>query len=327
MKRAVLFALLLVGVCWSGGARAHNTDIIVLRIHELSPGELVTRWERLPGKLDTSSAYLVLRPIFPEHCEFRPPRLHCGERGLSGRLGLLGLGDVSAAALVHIERIGQPVESLTLTGSRPYTVVHDASAPTAGWSERLSFIGLGIEHILLGFDHLAFVLGLLWLVNSKVQLLKTMSAFTAGHSVTLATAALGYSHVPAAPVEAVIALSIALVAAELVRRERSPDLQLTASAPGWMALLFGLLHGLGFANALAELEITRGELPLALLGFNVGVEIGQLLFVMLVLIVGALLRRWTPNSARRLRPVGHYALGGLAMYWFIDRVLTFGAPS
>jgi len=185
---------------------------------------------------------------------------------------------------------------------------------------------LGVEHILTGFDHLLFVLALLILVDGTRRLIATVTAFTIAHSLTLAAAALGFLHVPGPPVEAAIALSIVFVAAEIVHgRQGRPGL--TQRYPWVVAFTFGLLHGLGFASALAQVGLPPLSIPIALLFFNVGVEIGQLLFIAAVLAVLATARRaaasfdWSqPPWLGRLPP---YAIGGLASFWVIERVVAF----
>jgi hydrogenase/urease accessory protein HupE len=185
---------------------------------------------------------------------------------------------------------------------------------------------LGVEHILTGFDHLLFVLALLILVDGTRRLIATVTAFTIAHSLTLAAAALGFLHVPGPPVEAAIALSIVFVASEIVHaRQGRPGL--TQRYPWVVAFTFGLLHGLGFASALAEVGLPPLSIPIALLFFNVGVEIGQLLFIAAVLAVLAAARRaatsldWSqPAWLGRLPP---YAIGGLASFWVVERVAAF----
>ena len=185
---------------------------------------------------------------------------------------------------------------------------------------------LGTQHILTGFDHLLFVLALLILVQGTRRLIATVTAFTLAHSLTLAGAALGFLHVPGPPVEAAIALSIVFVAAEIVHAHQSRP-GLTQRAPWVVAFTFGLLHGLGFASALAEVGLPPLSIPIALLFFNVGVEIGQLLFIAAVLAVVAGARRastrfgWPyPGWLWRLPP---YAIGGLASFWVIERLAAF----
>ncbi len=187
-----------------------------------------------------------------------------------------------------------------------------------------TYLGLGIEHILLGVDHLLFVLALLLLVRSWRRLIATITAFTVAHSITLAAATLGFVHVPIKPVETAIALSIVFVAAEIVHgREGRPGL--AARWPWVVAFVFGLLHGLGFAGALSEVGLPDSAIPTALLFFNLGVELGQLAFVgaaLAVIAASRQLRLPTPAWSWRLAP---YGIGTVAMYWTIERVVAFVA--
>jgi hydrogenase/urease accessory protein HupE len=196
------------------------------------------------------------------------------------------------------------------------------SASLAATASR--FATLGIEHILLGIDHLLFVLGLVLIVQSAKLLVQTITAFTIAHSITLAVATLGFVHVPGAPVEAVIALSILFLASELTRQRRGES-GLTARYPWLVAFSFGLLHGFGFAGALAEVGLPERDITLALLVFNLGVEAGQLLFVAGVLALLWLGRRVIVSPPPRwLQDAPAYAIGSLAAFWLIQRVAAFG---
>jgi hydrogenase/urease accessory protein HupE len=182
-----------------------------------------------------------------------------------------------------------------------------------------AYLLLGVEHILTGFDHLSFVLGLLLLVRSRLTLIKTITAFTVAHSLTLAAAALGFVHVNPSVIEALVAFSIVFVALELVRSYRG-QYGLTVRMPWLIAFTFGLLHGFAFAGSLAQIGLPEHNIPLSLLLFNVGVELGQLLFVGAVLSVIALLNRLPrrlPNWTTWIPP---YAIGGLASFWVIQRL-------
>jgi hypothetical protein len=181
---------------------------------------------------------------------------------------------------------------------------------------------MGTMHILEGVDHLLFVLALQLIVNGFGPLLRAVTAFTVAHSITLAMATLGMIHVPSAPTEAIIALSILFLAAEIIHKHNG-QIGLTERWPWVIAFLFGLFHGLGFAGALSEIGVPQAEVPLALLMFNVGVETGQVMFIGVVLSMLALLRRLpltVPAGAWRVAP---YAIGSLAAFWTIQRVMSF----
>jgi hypothetical protein len=238
-----------------------------------------------------------------------------GPRGLDGwEVSVHGLSATMVDVLVRIALADGRVVSRLLRPDAPsFTFTAETAGPTAG-----GYIALGVEHILFGIDHLLFVFALVLIVRGVGLLVKTITAFTIAHSITLALATLGFVKMPSAPVEAVIALSIVFVAAEIVRSRRGGR-GLTERAPWLVAGFFGLLHGFGFAGALSEVGLPANDIPLALLWFNVGVEAGQLAFVAVVLGIIALLRR-IPFSLPRWTPlVPPYAIGGLAMFWVIER--------
>ena len=182
-----------------------------------------------------------------------------------------------------------------------------------------TYFALGAEHILLGVDHLLFVLGLMLLVRAFGPLVKTITAFTVAHSVTLGASVLGFIPIHRAPIEAAIALSIVLLAREIVVADRG-IVHLTHRKPWLVAFVFGLLHGLGFAGALGEIGLPESAIPLALLFFNLGVEAGQLAFVVALLAVYRLTRGTLRQRAPKLEPLVGYALGALATIWFFDRL-------
>jgi hydrogenase/urease accessory protein HupE len=186
----------------------------------------------------------------------------------------------------------------------------------------ITYLKLGVEHILAGVDHLLFVLSLLLIVRGFKRIAITVTAFTVAHSLTLAAATLGFVEVPGPPVEAAIALSIVFVASEVVRGLRGKA-GLTAQAPWIVAFAFGLLHGFGFAGALAEVGLPQTAIPLALFTFNVGVEIGQLLFVVAMLAAGSLLARLPVLMPRWSAWTAPYAIGTVAMFWVAERVASF----
>jgi hydrogenase/urease accessory protein HupE len=223
--------------------------------------------------------------------------------------------------LVRVARAdGSEQLGRVLQGSPGFTV----TASPGRWEVVQTYTLLGIEHILTGIDHLLFVLALVILVKGKRRLLWTVTAFTIAHSITLALATLGVINVPGPPVEAVIALSIVFVASEIVAQARGRE-GLAARKPWAVAFSFGLLHGLGFAGALAEVGLPQNAIPLALLFFNIGVEIGQLLFIAGVLALSALVRRLTAGRfhTQKASIVPAYAIGGIASFWVIERIAAF----
>ncbi|MBB4276241.1 HupE/UreJ family protein [Rhizobium mongolense] len=230
-----------------------------------------------------------------------------------------GLRSTMTDALVRVEFAAGRAWIARLTPSAP-----EATIPVAQTRGMVAatYLQLGIEHILLGFDHLLFVLALLIITQGSRALVKTVTSFTVAHSITLALATLGFVHVPSPPVEAVIALSIAFVAVEIVH-VRQGRRSLSARAPWLVAFAFGLLHGFGFAGSLSEIGLPVGQIPLALLFFNVGVEIGQLLFIGAVLALVALIRSAKRPLPTWLNLVPPYAIGTIAMFWVIERVAAF----
>lgn len=251
-----------------------------------------------------------------EGAEIKRWSVETGPKGLEGgTIQVHGLSSTMVDVLVRVELADGRVVSKMLRPDSPSFVFSVAdSGPSVG-----DYFVLGVEHILFGIDHLLFVLALVLIVRGTGLLVKTITAFTIAHSITLGLATLGVLKVAAAPVEAVIALSIVFVAVEIVRLQRGQN-SLTARVPWIVALTFGLLHGFGFAGALVEVGLPSKEIPLALLLFNVGVEAGQLAFVAVAIAIIALVNRIRlplPQWARLAPP---YAIGSLAMFWVIQRV-------
>jgi hydrogenase/urease accessory protein HupE len=241
-----------------------------------------------------------------------------------GTIHIDGLTSTVTDVLVRLERLDGTTQVTRLTPWAPSFVVEAAPSQLR---VAATYLQLGIEHILFGIDHLLFVLALVILVQGGRRLLATITAFTLAHSLTLAGATLGLVRMPQRPVEAVIALSIMFVATEIVHgREGRPGL--TAERPWVVAFTFGLLHGFGFAGALREVGLPQQAIPVALLFFNVGVELGQLLFIAWVFAVAAVARRIArrvalPQPAWAWR-VPAYSIGTIAAYWTIGRVVQFG---
>ena len=234
-----------------------------------------------------------------------------------------GLSATMTDVLVRIERLDGTTQVTRLTPADPSFLV-EATAKTSQVAR--TYLLLGVEHILTGWDHLLYILAMLLLVKGWRRVLLTISAFTATHSLTLTAAALGWVNVPQRPVEACIALSILFVASEIVR-SRNGNSGLTERWPWAISFTFGLLHGFGFAGALAEVGLPQKAIPVALLFFNLGVEVGQLIFITGIFFVsyGALkvvrrIRIPHPTWSWRLAP---YTIGAVAAFWFIQRLSTF----
>ena len=245
-------------------------------------------------------------------------RVKC-DGGLAGQnISIDGLDTTMVEAIVRYERANGATQSVRLMAGEASFVV---DKPSTVWGVASVYLPLGVDHILLGFDHLCFVLVLLLLIKDVRRLIWSITAFTVAHSITLAAASLGWVTAPSGPIEALIAFSIAVVAAEVVGVNRGEDIP-GSSQPWIIAFAFGLLHGFGFAGALSETGLPADAVPSALLFFNVGVEVGQLVFVACVLAIGLLIRRAWPKLILPASTATAYAVGALAAYWTIDRVVS-----
>lgn len=212
--------------------------------------------------------------------------------------------------------------SQTTAMARPSQPFIEIAAQRSAWQVAGDYTVLGVEHILSGFDHLTFVFALLLIVSGVRRLLITVTSFTLAHSITLAAATLGMMWVPGPPIEATIALSILFLASELVKVNRG-QASMTAQYPWIVAFVFGLLHGFGFAGALSDVGLPQNEVPLALLMFNVGVELGQLFFVIVIIFLIMVLRKVRTKWPVWIHQLPAYSIGGIAAFWLIERVVGF----
>ncbi len=310
-----LLALLAWGLALlHGPAGAHEMTMAEMQLRETQRGEFIWQWtaanDRRPASQD-------LTPLWPAGCQAEAATLRCGAQGLSGTLAIDGVGKRYSAALVKVTWLDGSSRVYTLTGAQPTVQLYGAADDPRGMGEVTSaYTLLGVEHILGGIDHLMFVVGLLFLVGFERRLVWTITAFTAAHSLTLASSALGWLTLRPPPVEACIALSIVLVAVEALHRRDT----LARRWPALVAFLFGLVHGLGFAGALKEIGLPENHLLVALLTFNIGVELGQLLTV------GACWLIWRATRGlpvvQRLRTAALYGIGSIAAYWSWLRIAT-----
>ena len=306
-----------------------------LAAHEMQPAYLELRqtgaeeWQVLwktPARADLQNGMI---PLLPKEARItsEPVRIKIGDAateqftivcagGLDGKeISVDGAAAAIADVLVRVVRTDGASQVFRLTPDARSHVIE----PLPGrWLEVKTYLGMGVGHILMGVDHLLFLLGLLLIVRDRWMLLKTITAFTVAHSITLGIATMGWANAPALPLNAAIALSILFLGPEIVRAQRG-ETSLTIRHPWVVAGAFGLLHGFGFASGLTALGLPRGEIPMALLLFNCGVEIGQLFFVALILSLELSFRtleiRWT-SWAEKLPA---YTVGGLGAYWAIQR--------
>jgi len=314
-------------------AHAHEVRPAYLEVKETAPGQFSVLWRtpvlagmRLPVALKLPDGVSDVKDRTTQELAdslLERRWIDAGANGLAGkRIEFPGLQLTITDVLVRVEMLDGRTWSTLV---RPSQAWIEIAATPSGWEVAGTYLRLGIEHILGGVDHLLFVLALVLLVKGWRRLIGTITAFTVAHSITLAAATLGWVQMPGPPVEACIALSIALVAAELLRTHDRASLALRW--PWLIAFAFGLLHGLGFAGALREIGLPQQAIPLALFFFNAGVELGQLLFIAAVLAFAALARR----IARRLAApppawtwrVPPYAIGGVAGFWVIQRIAAF----
>jgi hydrogenase/urease accessory protein HupE len=327
--RLRLLLVLILGLLAMQPALAHRFAPSLLKVTEIAPNAFNMVW-KTPAQ---GTSNVPLRPTWPEACEVTqasPPQLEgtgkvssfqlscpgLGDSGLVGAtLGVEGLGANQASAMVMIQLLDGRNYQEVLNAEQPEFLVPEE--PGSGEVVR-DYTLLGIEHIWTGIDHLLFVFGLLLLVGGGKRLLWTITAFTLGHSITLSLVTLGFFDYPVALVEFTIALSIFVLAVELTRTERHDMLWRN---PWWLAGGFGLLHGMGFAGALAETGLPQDNVPLALLFFNIGIEIGQIAFIFLVWGLWLLIRKPLQPWQERLLPVPVYILGALSAMWCIERGL------
>lgn len=313
MSRGRRLWLVLLAALWLlPAARAHEMSMAEMSVWQLSATDF--RWHWLAGAKGPVGEQL--RPHWPPGCRDDGQMLRCGPGGLSGRLWVEGVGQRYSAAMVRIHWQEGVSRVYTLTAAQPGVQLHGAAEDRRGLGEiARAYAGLGLEHIFGGIDHLLFVVSLLFLVGFRRRLVWTITAFTLAHSLTLALSALGWLTLRSPPVEATIALSIMLVAGEALHQRPT----LSRRCPALVALLFGLVHGLGFAGALKEIGLPQQHLSMALLSFNLGVEAGQLLVVGLLGLAWRFAQRW-PSLLLQARAPALYAIGAVAAYWSIGRV-------
>jgi len=327
MKHRIVLAAATL-ILMSGSVAAHEVRPGFLELRQTGSETYSFLWKKPTG----GEVEISIAPVVPEGCRLATPdqerpspgavvvrgTLSCSG-GLAGKtLTIAGLETTITDVLVRVHHADGRLESHLL---RPANASITLGAVTTTAQRAFSYLQLGVQHILLGIDHLLFVLGLMLIVAHRWMLVKTITSFTVAHSITLAVATLGVASAPMPPLNAAIALSILFLGPEIVRTWRGQT-SFTIRHPWVVAFAFGLLHGFGFASGLTAMGLPQAEIPLALLLFNVGVELGQVAFVLLVVLLE---RSFRVLAVRWPRPVAHlpgYAVGSLGAYWTIQRMLV-----
>lgn len=319
-----LLAALILTLTWPYAALADELRPASVSFAQQDETGWLLSWKQPITRPD---ARLVI-PDIPQNCELAgeieqrrstaallgSAAVVCEGSVAGGRIGAPNLV-IAGDALVRVAPLDRPVQAHRLTASEPYATI--AAWPDS-WQVWRSYFVLGVEHILEGWDHLLFVIALVLLVVKGWAVVKAATAFTIAHSITLAAVTLGFAGLPQRPVEALIALSIVFLAVELARGTRET---LTRRLPWLVAFVFGLLHGFGFAGALREIGLPEGEVPAALVSFNLGVEAGQLLVIAAVLAIRFVVLKTRPRFEPPLVRVATYGIGIIGAYWLIDRVV------
>lgn len=326
--RRVVASLIATLLLFPALLHAHESRPAYLELKETASGQFSVLWRtpvlagmRLPLLLQLPDDVKNVRePTVQELADSLIERrwIDAGPGGLAGkRVDFPGLQFTITDVIVRIEMLDGRNWMLVARPSQPWIEIAEARgiAATAG-----TFFVQGIEHILLGVDHLLFVLGLLLIVRTPWTLVKTVTAFTVAHSITLAIATLGYAHVPAPPLNTLIALSILFLGPEIVRAWRG-ETSFTIVHPWVVAFAFGLLHGFGFASGLAAIGLPQGDIPLALVTFNLGVEAGQLGFIALVLLLARAFRVLEVHWPKPVELLPAYVVGSLGAFWTIQRLV------
>ncbi|WOE76656.1 HupE/UreJ family protein [Alterisphingorhabdus coralli] len=322
----------LVAILAALPVSAHELRPSVVELREIEAGEYTLEWK---VTLAIGSAAILadrLEPVIPENCTMQgDPVQNIQSAALMGRVNLVCEGAPAGENFGLSELLGKsdaiarfipqdaPTQSFRLTADAPSATILAEPSPL---SVLFDYFIIGAEHIVFGWDHLLFVIALVLLVRTPWPVVKAATAFTIAHSITLVATILGYSGLPSRPVEALIALSIVFLAVEVAMVLRDPEKRtLTRNYPWAVAFIFGLVHGFGFAGALADIGLPQTQLATALFAFNVGVEAGQLLVVAITLLILAALRRAPETAQSRTLKLATYAIGTTGSFWLIERLI------
>jgi len=327
MRRLFLFFGLLLMLGSSSLARAHEVQSTYLELRQTSADTYAVLW-KTPAQAKLRGGILLQWPadcqVLGETLRYESTgsdieryQIRC-PGGLEGRsIAITGAAGALADVLAQLTRLDGSISVFHRTPADPALLI---TAAPSRWQQSATYLNIGITHILTGVDHLLFVLGLLLIVQNRWMLVKTITGFTIAHSITLAVATLGYASAPIQPLYAAIALSILFLGPEIMRQRRG-ETSLTLRRPWVIAFSFGLLHGFSFASGLTDLGLARSQIPWALVCFNVGVEIGQLLFVALILLLVRSFRTLEIQWPRWCLALPAYTIGSLGAYWTIQRTV------
>ena len=325
MRRVLLGLVVACALLAPRPLYAHESRPGLLELRQTGPETYALLWKRPSG----GEVEVRIAPVSPDGCSLSTPdrqqiapgalivrgTLRCVD-GIEGKtIAIGGIEAYTTDVLLRLHHDDGRLESHMLRAVNPSVTL---GAETTGAQRALAYLRLGVEHILMGVDHLLFVLGLLLIVRGVPTLVKTITSFTVAHSITLGIATLGFASAPVLALNAVIALSILFLGPEIVRA-RQGGTSLTIRNPWLVAFAFGLLHGFGFASGLTSLGLPPAEIPTALLLFNVGVEIGQLCFVALILLLARSFRVLEIRWPRWVEALPAYTVGGLGAFWAIQR--------
>jgi len=332
MSPMIRWLLMVLAALTALPLSAHELRPSVVELREVEPGVYMMDWKVTLAVGSGAALASRLEPVIPENCAFDgEPVKRIQAAALMGRANLacegppaggqFGLSELlgKSDAIARFVPLEEPTQSFRLTADGPSAII---LAEPDMVSVLFDYFIIGAEHIVFGWDHLLFVIALVLLVRNPWPVVKAATAFTVAHSITLVATILGYSGLPGRPVEMLIALSIVFLAVEVAIVLRDPEKRtLTRTYPWAVAFAFGLVHGFGFAGALADIGLPQTQLATALFAFNVGVEAGQLLVVGITLAVLAGLARMPDQTQGQALKLTTYVIGTIGSFWLIERLI------
>ena len=332
MSAMLRWLFVMMALVANASLSAHELRPSVVELREVEQDQYMMDWKVTLAVGSGAALAARLEPIIPQNCAFAAqPVQRIQAAALMGRAnvrcegspegGEMGLSELlgKSDAIARFVPLAKPTQTFRLTADQPTATI--LAEPDA-LSVLIDYFIIGAEHIIFGWDHLLFVIALVLLVRGPWPVVKAATAFTLAHSITLVATVLGYSGLPARPVEALIALSIVFLAVEVAITLRDPERRtLTRRYPWAVAFAFGLVHGFGFAGALADIGLPQTQLAAALFAFNIGVEAGQLLVVAVTMVILAALSRAPAHNENAALKFATYAIGTVGSFWLIERLI------